>query len=159
VSVHFGRVGWLLADEAMDISTRGYIQRKRVEQTQQGDLSWLKPVVLDPPLPLMSAGEQVYLVLKAVTLRQASGLVTLGTSTRGSVMDSGKLYITDRSVHLLGQRRDWSHTLAEIDKVGYTENAWTIRLKMADEEYYGVYVADQLDPQLITMVVDELRLG
>ena len=57
-AIHLGRAGWLSAHEALAISTRSYVQRRRVEQVEDGDLSWLQPVEQYPPLPLMGADEQ-----------------------------------------------------------------------------------------------------
>lgn len=158
VAVRLGQAGWLSADEALRISTNGYVQRARVAQTRAGDLSWLKPASLRPPPPMMSPREQTYLNLRAVTLQETPAQGFLTRPEQGTVLDSGKFYVTDRKVHLLGQRRDWSHDLQAIERVEYDQKSWTVFLHGVEQpqHYRGVNAADQLDAQLITAVVEAL---
>lgn len=157
VLIHLGKAGWLSAEEALAASTSGYIQRARVAQTKAGDLSWLKPVSLRPPPPMMSPDEQVYLTLRAVTLQETPPPGFLVRADQGAVLDSGKFYVTDGRLHLLGQRRDWSHDLAAVHRVTYDKKSWTVYLDGEDHRHYrGLNVADQFDAQLIATVIETL---
>lgn len=158
VAIHLGRAGWLSAQQALVISTNGYAQRARVRQTQAGDLAWLQPAPLRPPPPLMSTEEVVYLTLKAVSLQEAPPSGFLVRPDQGTVLDTGKLYVTDQKLHLLGQRRDWSHRLTDIQKIAYDGKSWTIVLNTLGQpqQYRGLNATDQLDAQLIAAIVETL---
>ena len=158
VALYLGKVGWLSAQEALAASTDGFVQRTRVGQAQSGDLAWLQPVSADPPLPLFDADENVYLTLKAVTLQEAMPAGLLVRANQGAVLDSGKLYVTDRRLHLLGQRRDWSHGLSEVRGVSYDEKSWTITLNAPEQprQFRGVNAQGQFDAQLVAAVVEAL---
>lgn len=158
VAVYLGRAGWLSAQKALAASTNGYVQRTRVQQTRAGDLSWLQPATLRPPPPLMGVNEVVYLTLRAVTFQEAAPPGLLVRVDQGTVLDSGKFYVTDQKLHLLGQRRDWSHRLSDIRKVEYDEKAWTIVLNTPGQpqQYRGLNAFDQFDPQLVAAVVEAL---
>lgn len=159
VAVHFGKAGWLSAQQALTISTDGFVQRQRVRQARMSDLGWLRPKTLNPPPPVMDIQEQVFLTLKGVTYQDASVFSRWGRSGGGDLLDSGKLYVTDRALHLLGQRRNWSHALADIQRVTYDRRAWTIVLSTPShpQQYRGVHVSDQFDPQLVATIVEALR--
>lgn len=158
VAVHFDKAGWLAAQDALTISTNGYVQRRRVQQAKEGDLGWLKVVPMNPPPPFMKAGEKVHLALRAVTYQQTPPRNLFGRAEQGTVLDSGKLYVTDRNLHLLGQRRDWTHALDEINDVDYDALGWTIHLNGATqpEQLQGAAVSEQFDPQLVAAVVENL---
>ncbi len=158
VAIHLGEAGWLSAEDALAISTNGYVQRQRREQIAQGDLSWLHPTPLDPPPPLMSPTEEVYLTLKGVTFQEAPPPGLLVRPDQGAVLDSGKFYVTDQKLHLLGQRRDWSHRLNSIQRIDYDDQAWTLVLNTPNEprQYRGLNTWDQLDAQLVAAVVEVL---
>jgi hypothetical protein len=158
VAIHLGRGGWLSADKALAISTDGYVQRQRVQQAKSGNLSWLQPMPLRPPPPLMGTDENVYLTLRAVTYQQASPQGLFVRPNQGDVLDSGKLYVTDQKLHLLGQRRDWSHPLGDIHEIKYDTDSWTAILHTADnlQQYRGISVVEQLDAQLIATVLETL---
>ncbi|NLX11434.1 MAG: hypothetical protein GXY36_17445 [Chloroflexi bacterium] len=157
VSIHLGKAGWLTAEAALTISTSGYVQRTRVQQAQHGDLSWLKPIVLSPPPPLMIPGEKTYLALRGVTYHQTSVQGVWSRSEPGVVLDSGKLYVTGEKIYLLGQRRDWAHRLDEIERVDYDEQAWVLYLAAPGQYYRGLRVDGQLDPQLVAAVIAALQ--
>ncbi|MBN2305670.1 MAG: hypothetical protein JXQ72_14400 [Anaerolineae bacterium] len=161
VAVHFGRGDWLSAQQALEISTNGYAQRQRVIQVQASNLTWLHPSPLRPPPPLMKPDEKVYLSLKGVTLQDAPPPGFWVRADQGDVQDSGKFYVTDQRLHLLGQRRDWSHGLDKIARVGYDRQSWTIVLQTSDQvqQYRGLNAQDQLDAQLVAMIVEALWLS
>ena len=72
-----------------------------------------------------------------------------------AVLDSGKLFVTDQKLHLLGQRKDWSHTLGSIQRTGYDDYSWMIRLNSEGQpqQYRGVQVPEQMDAQLVAVVI------
>jgi hypothetical protein len=158
VAIYLGKAGWLSAQKALAASTNGYVQRTRVQQTRAGDLSWLQPAALHPPPPLMGVEEVVYLTLRAVTFQEAPPPGLLVRADQGTVLDSGKFYVTDQKLHLLGQRRDWSHRLSEIHRLEYDDQAWTVVLNTPGQpqQYRGVNAFDQFDPQLVAAVVEAL---
>lgn len=160
VAIYLGQAGWLSAQDALRISTNGYVQRARVAQTKAGDLTWLQPATLRPPPPMMMSHEQTYLNLRAVTLHETPAQGFLVRPEQGAVLDSGKLYITDHKLHLLGQRRDWSHDLQDIEQIEYDAKSWTIYVNSEHEQrpqhYRGMNNPEQLDAQLIAAVVEAL---
>ncbi|MBN1201381.1 MAG: hypothetical protein JXJ20_05940 [Anaerolineae bacterium] len=159
VAIRLGKAGWLSAQEALAISTDGYAQRVRVHQTKEGDFLWLHPARLSPPPPFMNADEKVYMTLKAVTCRETPPRTLFWRPDRGPVLDSGKLYVTDQNLYLLGQRRDWSNDLEDICDVEYEDTSWTIFLETPGQlrHYHGANVTDQLDPQLVATVIESLQ--
>jgi hypothetical protein len=158
VALYLGEGEWLSAREALDISTDGYVQRQRVRQTKAGDLSWLHPLSLNPPPPLMNVTEHVYVALRGVTFREASPLNKWIKAIRGPVLDSGKFYITEENVHLLGQRRDWSYPLEDICAVDYSAKGWFGYF--GDSQGYRVFqgtnLPEQMDAQLVAAVMRTL---
>jgi hypothetical protein len=158
VAIYLGKAGWLSAQKAMEASRSGYVQRTRVQQARAGDLSWLQPAPLNPPPPFMGGGEVVYLTLRAVTFQEAPPPGFLVRADQGTVLDSGKFYVTDQKMHLLGQRRDWSHRLSDVQRVEFDDKAWTIVLNTPGQpqQYRGPNVLDQFDPQLVAAVVETL---
>jgi hypothetical protein len=155
VSIYLGKAGWLSADEAIAASRNGYVQRARIAQTNAGDLAWLKPGSLRPPPPMMRPDEKVYLALRAVTLQETPPPGFLVRPDHGTVLDSGKLYVTDQKLHLLGQRHDWSHDLADVQRVEYDDKAWIVQLE--DQHHYrGLNMAEQFDAQLIAAIINAL---
>lgn len=154
---HLGKGGWLEAEDALEISRQAYVQRHRVMQARQGDLKWLKPVELSPPPPIVSQDETIYLHFRYATLRQGQG----GRFIRqdDNIVDTGAFYITDQNIHLLGQKRNWSHPLNHIRKVDFNGDAWLIYLENDEiEEYFrGDSEPDIMDAQLITTIVQALR--
>lgn len=156
VILYLGNAGWLNAEEALEISRNGYVQRQRIQQAQRGDLSWLSPAPLNAPPPLMSPDESVYLSVSPVTLQQASRSGnTLGQGSE-TVMDSGQFYVTDRKLHLIGSRRDWSHKLSDIQSIEHTEQYWRIYVGSSPQHYQGANSPDQMDAQLFTTIVKTL---
>ncbi|NDJ77200.1 MAG: hypothetical protein GYB65_13175 [Chloroflexi bacterium] len=155
---HLGKAGWLSAEKALAISTDGYVQRTRVQQARQGDLVWLQPVRLDPPPPLMRTDETVYLTLRAVSFQQAPPQTVFTRPEHGDVLDSGKLYVTNQKLHLLGQRQDWSHRLSDIQRVDYGNEYWIVFINAGSQmqKYRGMHMDGQLDPQLITTIIEAL---
>jgi hypothetical protein len=158
VAIYLGKAGWLSAQKALAASRSGYVQRARVQQAKAGDLSWLQPAPLNPPPPFMGGEEVVYLTLRAVTFQEAPPSGLLVRADQGAVLDSGKFYVTDQKMHLLGQRRDWSHRLRDVQKVAFDDRAWTIVLNTPGQpqQYRGPNVLDQFDPQLVAAVVETL---
>lgn len=155
---HLGKAGWLSARDALQISREGFAQRKRVQQTIQGDLEWLQPAPMNPPPPFMDGDEAVYLTLRAVSYQEAPlpGLWSwFGSRT---VLDSGKLYVTDRNLHLLGQRKTWSHPLSEVRRVTYNHHMWSADVMSAGQmyQYQGTNSPEQFDPQLIAVIIRAL---
>lgn len=158
VAWHLGTAGWLSAQDALAISINGFVQRQRAQQAAAGDLSWLHAAPLDPPPPLMTIHEIVYLTLKGVTLREASPTGLLTRPDQGVLLDSGKCYVTDQKLHLLGQRRDWSHALSDVQDITYDQQGWTVLLVHpgAAQQYRGINSPEQLDAQLVAEVVKTL---
>jgi hypothetical protein len=168
--VMLNMTGWLEAEEAITVSMRGYAQRQRVVQAQRGDLAWLNPIPLDPPPPLMSADECVYLSINPVTYQQGKNTPKAAQNKDGekniekpakpttmneTVLDSGRFYLTDRKLHLLGHRRDWSHKLSDITGVEHDDKFWRIYV---DNTYYqGSNHAEGIDAQLMTAIVNAVR--
>ena len=158
VALYLGKAGWLSAHKALEISTNGYVQRRRVQQARAGDLSWLPPVPLSRPLPFMDADESLYIVLKGVTYQEVAPRGLWARPDRGAVLDSGKLYVTDRALHLLGQRQTWSCDFSQILRVDYDDGSWTVYFDTGDGErlFRGLNVDDQLDAQLIATIIESL---
>ncbi len=154
--VHLGNGGWLDAEEALEISRRSFVQRHRLLQAERGDLSWLYPARLQPPPPLMSPDENVYMTINPVTFQQSTRGGIVLAQDEENVLDSGCFYATDRKVHLLGKRRDWSHKLSDLQDVEHTDRCWRIYVGTARQYYQGLNQADQIDAQLVTAVIRAL---
>lgn len=156
-AIYLGRAGWLSARDALNVSTNAYAQRMRVAQTKAGDLTWLQPDASGSVPFLMAEDEKVYLTLKGVTL-QSTPPGILVRAAQGAVLDSGKFYLTDQNLRLLGQRRDWLHSLEDIEKVEYDDKSWIVYLDTPEgfQHYRGVNSTDQLDAQLIAAVIETL---
>jgi hypothetical protein len=73
-----------------------------------------------------------------------------------NVLDSGKFYVTDRKLHLLGHRRDWSHKLTDVRRVEHTDQYWRIYVGESEQHYQGSNTPDQIDAQLFSTVVKML---
>lgn len=159
VALHFGAAGWLSAEDALAISTNGYVQRQRMQQVARGDLRWLKPAPLNPPPPLMDPAETVYLTLKGVTFQEAPPPGLFARRDGGAVLDSGKFYVTGQKLHLLGQRRDWTHALGTILHVDYDDRAWVVDVQNGEEpqQYRGLNSSEQYDAQLVAAILEALR--
>jgi hypothetical protein len=156
VMLYLGRAGWLTAEQALDVSRNGYVQRQRIQQTQRGDLMWLHPAPLDPPPPLMSPDENVYLTVHPVTFQQAMRAGSMLAQGEENVLDSGRFYVTDRKLHLLGHRRDWSHKLTDIQRVEHNDQYWRVYVGESEQHYQGANVLEQIDAQLFTTIVKML---
>jgi hypothetical protein len=157
--LYLGKGGWLDADDAIDISTRAYIQRQRVRQSRQGDLYWLKPAPLSPPPPLMNPHENVYMAFQHVTYYQGQPN-RFSAQANANSLDSGSFFVTDAKIHLLGHRRDWSYSLSEIESVEYNQRAWVIHLRTSSgvpEYFSGENHPSELDAQLVAAVLQSLR--
>jgi hypothetical protein len=148
VMLHLGAGGWLRDDDALEISRVGFIQRLRVGQASRGELEWLHPAPLSPPPPLMSPDENVYLAVDPVSLMQ-------NTQNRAdaTTLDAGAFYVTDKKVHLLGHRRDWSHRFSDIHDVKHTDANWQVHVGAAGQFYQGANHPGQIDAQLFTAVI------
>lgn len=156
-ALRLGKAGWLSAVEALEISRMAFVQRQRVQQTQRGDLSWLKPVVLNPPPPIIEAGETIWLMFRFATFRQGSN--SRVARSDDATIDSGSFYITDQHLHLLGQQRNWSYSLTDIRKVDFDDEAWLVYLKNAENSEYfrGDNHPDVMDAQLVANIIQALR--
>jgi hypothetical protein len=156
-ALRLGKAGWLNAEEALQFSIMAYVQRQRVLQSQRGDLAWLRPVELNPAPPIVPSNETIFLTFRHVTLRQGQG----GRFSRAddNIQDSGAFYITHTSLHLLGQKRNWSYQLADIRKVDYDDEAWVVYLKHSEtNEYFrGENHPDITDAQLVANIIQALR--
>lgn len=158
VSIYLGKAGWLSAKDALAASTNGYIQRQRVQQVWDGVLDWLQPAPLNPPLSSMNPAERVFLTLRAVTLQQAPPPGILVRPDDGAVLDSGKFYVTDQRLHLLGQRRNWWHDLVMVHRVDYDDRSWSVEVDAPEQPllFRGTNAPDQYDAQLVATVVGKL---
>lgn len=156
--LYLGKAGWLSADDAVEISTRSYVQRQRVRQSQQGNLQWLKPLSLTPPPPLLNPDEKVYMTFRHVIFYQGqSGAFAQG---RLNTKDTGSFFVTDQQVHLLGHKQDWSFPLTSIQAVDYNERAWFLYVpsfSSLPEFFFGENYAEELDAQLVSTVLEVLR--
>ena len=155
----FGKPGWLESEDALDASTDVYIQRERLQQVQRGELKWLKPAQLTPPPPLMNADEVVYLAIKPVTYAKTAPPGLFSFTRESNILDTGTFYLTDSKVHLLGQRRDRSHRLAEISRLTHDEHGWEIHVGSGDDlhHYRGQYQDGILNGELIIAIVEVLK--
>ncbi len=156
VMLYLGHAGWLSADRALEISRNGYVQRQRIQQVQHGDLEWLRPEPLSPPPPLMTPDERVFVSVNPVTFQQAMRAGSVLAQGEENVLDSGRFYITDRKLHLLGHRRDWSHKLTDIQRVEHNDRYWRIYVGESEQHYQGLNFPDQMDAQLLTAIVKAL---
>ena len=156
--LHLGQAGWLSAETALKESRRGFVQRQLMATVQHGELGWLHPATLNLPPPLMSPDEKVYLKLNPASFLQGSKNMNGFALNRpnGTVQDTGRFYVTDVKLHLLGHRRDWSHRLAEVQRVDYTELYWRVYVGDSGQYYQGENLPDQLDAQLFAAVVKAL---
>jgi hypothetical protein len=129
-----------------------------MQQVMDGDLGWLKPGRLSPPPPLMSAKEVVYLALKPVTYYETGTSRIPWFGRRDAELDTGTMYATDSKLHLLGQRRDRSHRLTEVQDVQYKGGVWTVQTAAGEKphHYQGRALSGSLDAELITAVIDLL---
>jgi hypothetical protein len=149
---------WLDSEEAIQHSTTVYIQGQRLKQIMAGDLQWLKPAPLNPPPPLMSMNEVVYLTLKPVSYCESAETRIPFMRRKESMIDTGTFYVTDSKIHLLGQRRDRSHRLAEIVDVTYDRDTWFVYLDIGGaSHYYRGLSLPQLDVELIAGIINVLR--
>jgi len=156
VMVFLGKAGWLSADQAITISRNGYVQRQRMDQAQHGDLNWLHPQPLDPPPPLMSPDELVYVMFPQVTFQQEIRAGNMLVQPEENVLDTGRFYLTDRKLHLLGKRRDWSHKLSDIVRVEHNEERWRLYVGDSEQHYQGLNLPNYMDAQLFSAVVKQL---
>ena len=150
------RAGWLDQDDALEVSTQIFVHRQRLHQTLRGELEWLKPRQLDPPPPLMSADETVYLALKGVNYSKDSSSKLWMLNRDDDVLDTGTFYVTDGKLHLLGQRRDRSERLSAIRRMEHDQYGWYIYTEDT-HHYYGVHQEELLDGELIMAIIDALR--
>lgn len=154
VAQQFSKAGWLTAQQALTISTDGYIQRQRVQQAQSGDLSWLQP----EQIPADERAGQPYLSLKGVTLQETSGPGFFGLGSSAAVLDSGKLFVTADYLYLDGQRRVWKYPFDDLENVRHTDQAWIVAIEQGDQQLsmQGVSLPDQIDVQLVAAVIEAL---
>lgn len=155
----FGSGAWIEGPQALQFSTQGFVQRQRVRQASEGDFSWLAPVSLDPAPPFIVQGETALLVLRAVSFIRPAPQTWLFRTGQDELLDSGKLYITDRKLHLVGQRREWSVAWADVLESEYDADTWRVRVGGDDRmrQFTGARSANEVDPQLITVTVDYLK--
>jgi hypothetical protein len=153
VMVYFSQQKWYDADEALEISRKGFVQRFRIDQVQHGDLGWMNAVALEPPPPLMAPSERVFLAVSNVSLQQPSqnsGFLSLNEVT---VLDSGTFYVTSSRLHLIGARRDWANRLNEIRDIEHDQTHWRIYVGASRQCYSGLNDPEHLDAQLFTAIV------
>ncbi|MBZ0309175.1 MAG: hypothetical protein K8I82_24130 [Anaerolineae bacterium] len=149
---------WVEAEQAVELSTLIYVHRKRLEQTHSGDLSWLKPTRLMPPPPLMSPIEWVYLEIPSISYCETRQVGLLTRSKDANILDTGKFYVTDTKIHLLGQRRDRSHRLTDIRQIEFEGVSWYIHMNGERPYHYHGYSQDGiLDSELIAAVITTLK--
>ncbi|HML20156.1 MAG TPA: hypothetical protein PKD09_00820 [Aggregatilinea sp.] len=154
VAQHFAGAGWLTAQQALTISTDGFIQRQRVQQAQSGDLSWLQP----EQMPVAEREGQPYLSLKGVTLQETNSSSFFGFGGSSAVLDSGKLFVTAEYLYLDGQRQVWKYPFDMLGGIRYTDQAWIVAIEHGDQPLtmQGVNLSDQFDVQLIAAVIEAL---
>jgi hypothetical protein len=158
-ALQFENTGWTYADDALETSTTIYIQRQRVHQALQGDLSWLRPVQLSPSPPPIMTSELVYLQFKHALLCTEDTPRRPGPSeSPNDVLDSGAFYVTDQNVHLVGRDRDWSYALARIRDVEFSKKGWKVHLDTKETKrfFQAENHAEEMDAQLATAVIKTL---
>lgn len=160
-----GKAGWLDDDHALELGRLGFLARHRLQQTQRGELGWLQPRKMASPPPLMSPAETVYLIADSVGLYHSGksngrGLAALFGRGGGELQDTGRFYLTDLKLHLLGKARDWSHKLStDIQRVEHTDKYWRVYLTDGSQFYQGENQPtqpEQPDAQLFASVVKAL---
>lgn len=156
VMLYLGKAGWLTAEQALEASRNGYVQRQRIQQAQRGDFSWLHPAPLNPPPPLMSHDENVYATVNPVTFQQAMRAGSVLAQGEENVLDSGRFYLTDKKLHLLGHRRDWSHKLTDVQRIEHNDEYWRVYVGESEQHYQGTNLPDQIDAQLFTTIIKML---
>lgn len=159
VAQQFGSGEWHDQSAALQISTNGFVQRQRVRQTAEGDLSWLAPLEVDPLPPFIDQGETVWLELRGVTLARMAPQTRVFRSGQSEIIDSGKLYVTGLKLHLQGQRRDWSIAWPDVPGSRYDSDMWQIWVESNDQpcELSAQRASNEIDPQLIIAIVERLR--
>ena len=153
---HLGQAGWLDAQTALEESRRGFVQRIRLQQVQHGDLTWLHPAPLASPPSLMTPNEIVYLTLNPASLHQGTKNGRGLSRGENPLQDTGRFYVTDHKLHLLGHRRDWSHKLADIQRIDVTDRYWRAYVGASNQYYQGENLPNQLDAQLCAAVIRAL---
>jgi len=153
VMLYLGKAGWLTAEQALEASRNGFVQRQRIQQAQRGDFSWLHPAPLSPPPPLMSHDELVYVTVNPVTFQQAMRAGSVLAQGEENVLDSGRFYLTDKKLHLLGHRRDWSHKLTDVQRIEHNDEYWRVYVGESEQHYQGANLPDQIDAQLFTTII------
>ncbi|MHB8629133.1 MAG: hypothetical protein ACYDBJ_21190 [Aggregatilineales bacterium] len=156
VWLHLGQAGWLDAQTALEESRRGFVQRIRLQQLQRGDLAWLHPAPLASPPSLMSPNEVVYAMLNPASLHQGSKNGRSLSRGDSPMQDAGRFYLTDRKLHLLGHRRDWSHKLVEVQRVDNNDRYWRAYIGANSQYYQGENLPGQLDAQLFAAIIRAL---
>ena len=156
VHLYLGKAGWLVAETALEISRIGYVQRQRVQQAQRGEFDWLRPAALVTPPPLMSPDEIVFVTIEKVNFQQSLKAGSMLSQGEETVLDSGRLYLTDRKIHMIGHRRDWSHKLSDIQRIEYDEERWRVYVGDFEQHYQGANIPQQIDAQLFTAIVKQI---
>ena len=148
--------GWIDADTAIDLSRDAYIQRRRVEQVQAGQLNWLQPTLPDEGRPAnLSPDEHLLVYIEAAQLKRK--IETEEEHTTHDV-DNGALFFSNRKIHLIGQQREWAYEYAAIINTHYQPDLW--RMTFSDAHFIEHTVqSKELDAQLLIAVVEALRSG
>jgi hypothetical protein len=95
-------------------------------------------------------------MVNPATFQQAMRAGSVLAPGEENVLDSGKFYVTDRKLHLLGHRRDWSHKLNDIQRIEHTDSYWRIYVGESEQHYQGANLPDQIDAQLFCAIVKQL---
>lgn len=145
-ALNLGQQEWLSAEEALQISTKAYIQRERLQQARRGDLSWLRPRASLPPS--ISPTEQLLFLNKQGVLYDSQDMK----------VDTGVLYWTAGKLYLLGQAQQWEFDLQQVQHTDYSEHGWELYLSSSEREYLlrCDYRDDEIDPQLTTAIIETL---
>lgn len=154
----FESAAWLDDDRAIDLSRDAYIQRRRVEQVKSGQLNWLQPELPDDIRPSrLSPDEQILAFVERCGLKRK---IEADPDTAPSThdVDQGPLFLTNRKMHLLGQQREWVYEYAAVINTHFEQLLWRITFSDAHFIEHNA-TPKELDPQLLTAVVETLRSG
>lgn len=154
-----GKAGWLEEKTALEQSRLIYIQRHRLQQAEQNNLQWLRPIVLNPPPPVIGLHQTIHLNFRYVTYRQLRSTYRFAHNEADPILDAGSLYITDSHLHLLG-KEDRSYKIETIHATNFNHKAWFIYFEKKDRSVEYLQCngkSEEIDPQLAVAVVEALR--
>jgi hypothetical protein len=151
----FEAADWLSEDEAIDLSTDAYVQRRRNEQVRVGQLAWLQPTLPDNRPASLTPDEHTLAYFEKVALHRQ---VTTDEGETIHDVDQGALFLTDRKLHIHGQQRDWSYEYGAVVKVHYDTTTWHV--SFSDNHFIKHTVQPgEINAQITCSLIEVLRSG